>query len=175
MPSRAGIAGESGWAAWVVVGGWGVRLGLMASPSVLCPSRLPQLGVAIGLVSEISQQLVERKNDAVSEIGSSFAELEKALQQRKGLLVRDLEALCGAKQKVRSPEGWSRLSAPAPPLPRPDLIWKVRRLGSAPGSGQMGISGPLFLIAFGGLLSCLWFRLATVANTDFWTFLCEFI
>ncbi|XP_072849412.1 tripartite motif-containing protein 3 isoform X2 [Pogona vitticeps] len=63
-------------------------------------SRLPQLAAAIGLVSEISQQLVERKNDAVAEIGSTFAELEKALHQRKGLLVRDLEVMCGAKQKV---------------------------------------------------------------------------
>ncbi|NXW11650.1 TRIM3 protein, partial [Fregetta grallaria] len=63
-------------------------------------SRLPQLAAAIGLVSEISQQLVERKNEAVSEIGSTFEELETALRQRKGLLVRDLEATCGAKQKV---------------------------------------------------------------------------
>ncbi|XP_021239503.1 tripartite motif-containing protein 3 isoform X4 [Numida meleagris] len=62
--------------------------------------RLPQLAAAIALVSEISQQLVERKNEAVSEIGSTFEELERALQQRKGLLVRDLEAICGAKQKV---------------------------------------------------------------------------
>lgn len=43
---------------------------------------------------------MERKNDAVAEIGTTFAELEKSLHQRKGLLVRDLEALCGAKQKV---------------------------------------------------------------------------
>ncbi|KAM6211452.1 tripartite motif-containing protein 3 isoform X3 [Phalacrocorax carbo] len=63
-------------------------------------SRLPQLAAAIGLVSEISQQLVERKNEAVSEIGSTFEELETALRQRKGLLVRDLEATCGAKQKA---------------------------------------------------------------------------
>ncbi|KAM3837892.1 tripartite motif-containing protein 3 isoform 1-T2 [Vipera latastei] len=63
-------------------------------------SRLPQLAAAVELVSGISQQLVERKNDAVAEIGSTFTELEKALGQRKGLLVRDLEALCGAKQKV---------------------------------------------------------------------------
>ncbi|XP_025049506.1 LOW QUALITY PROTEIN: tripartite motif-containing protein 2-like [Alligator sinensis] len=63
-------------------------------------SRLPQLTVAIGLVTEISQQLAERKNDAVSEISSTFEELERALQQRKGVLVRDLEAICGAKQKV---------------------------------------------------------------------------
>ncbi|XP_067420725.1 tripartite motif-containing protein 3 isoform X2 [Emydura macquarii macquarii] len=63
-------------------------------------SRLPQLTAAMGLVTEISKQLVERKNEAVGEIGSSFAALEQALQQRKGLLVRDLEAACGAKQKV---------------------------------------------------------------------------
>ncbi|NXA57610.1 TRIM3 protein, partial [Nothocercus julius] len=63
-------------------------------------SRLPQLAAAIGLVSEISKQLVERKNEAVGEISSTFEELERALQQRKGLLVRDLEATCGAKQKV---------------------------------------------------------------------------
>lgn len=67
------------------------------------PRRLPQLTAAIGLVTEISQQLAERKNDAVSEISSTFEELERALQQRKGVLVRDLEAICGAKQKVRPP------------------------------------------------------------------------
>uniref|UniRef100_A0A8C0J246 RING-type E3 ubiquitin transferase n=1 Tax=Chelonoidis abingdonii TaxID=106734 RepID=A0A8C0J246_CHEAB len=63
-------------------------------------SRLPQLTAAIGLVTEISKQLMERKNAAVGEISGSFAELEQALQQRKGLLVRDLEATCSAKQKV---------------------------------------------------------------------------
>ncbi|XP_064361407.1 tripartite motif-containing protein 3 isoform X2 [Dromaius novaehollandiae] len=63
-------------------------------------SRLPQLAAAIGLVTEISKQLVDRKNEAVCEIGSTFEELEKALRQRKALLVRDLEATCGAKQKV---------------------------------------------------------------------------
>ncbi|KAM7179076.1 tripartite motif-containing protein 3 isoform 2-T2 [Macrochelys suwanniensis] len=63
-------------------------------------SRLPQLAAAIGLVTEIGRQLVERKNAAVGEISSSFAELEQALQQRKGLLVRDLEASCSTKQKV---------------------------------------------------------------------------
>ncbi|XP_030402640.1 tripartite motif-containing protein 3 isoform X1 [Gopherus evgoodei] len=63
-------------------------------------SRLPQLTAAIGLVTEISKQLTERKNAAVGEISGSFAELEQALQQRKGLLVRDLEATCSAKQKV---------------------------------------------------------------------------
>lgn len=72
-------------------------------PSDRLLRRLPQLAAAIGLVSEISQQLVERKNEAVSEIGSTFEELETALRQRKGLLVRDLEATCGAKQKVTPP------------------------------------------------------------------------
>ncbi|NXX78140.1 TRIM3 protein, partial [Urocolius indicus] len=62
--------------------------------------RLPQLAAAIGLVSEINQQLLERKNEAVAEIGSTFEELEAALRRRRGLLVRDLEATCGAKQKV---------------------------------------------------------------------------
>lgn len=70
---------------------------------------------------------------------------------------------------------------PGTTSPKTGLDLESVQAGSAPGSGrvpksgQMGISGPLFLIAFGGLLSCLWFRLATVANTDFWTFLCEFI
>lgn len=69
------------------------------------------------LVSGINQQLVERKNDAVAEIGSTFTELEKALGQRKGLLVRDLEALCGAKQKVNPENLGGLLSGPgSPPL-----------------------------------------------------------
>ncbi|XP_065690370.2 tripartite motif-containing protein 3 isoform X2 [Patagioenas fasciata] len=62
--------------------------------------RLPQLAAAAALVSEISRQLGERKDEAVAEIGSTFEELEAALRQRRGLLVRDLEAACGAKQKV---------------------------------------------------------------------------
>ncbi|XP_075565779.1 LOW QUALITY PROTEIN: tripartite motif-containing protein 3 [Pelecanus crispus] len=62
--------------------------------------RLPQLAAAIALVAEIGQQLAERKNEAVAEIGGTFEELEAALRQRRGLLVRDLEATCGAKQKV---------------------------------------------------------------------------
>ncbi|NWX49720.1 TRIM3 protein, partial [Steatornis caripensis] len=80
--------------------------GALLGPPVPVPTqhrllrRLPQLAAAIGLVSEISQQLVERKNEAVSEIGTTFEELETALRQRRGLLVRDLEATCGAKQKV---------------------------------------------------------------------------
>ncbi|XP_074023675.1 tripartite motif-containing protein 3 isoform X3 [Numenius arquata] len=63
-------------------------------------SRLPQLAAAVGLVSEISQQLGQRRREAEAEIGSTFEELEAALRQRRGVLVRDLEATCGAKQKV---------------------------------------------------------------------------
>lgn len=81
---------------------------------------LPQLATAVELVSGISQQLVERKTDAVAEIGSTFTELEKALGQRKGLLVRDLEALCGAKQKV-NPENLGGLLSLGPWQPPPSL------------------------------------------------------
>nr|XP_033806530.1 tripartite motif-containing protein 3 isoform X3 [Geotrypetes seraphini] len=63
-------------------------------------SRLPQLSSAILRVTDISQQLMERKNDAVSEISNTFEELEKALYQRKNSLIHDLEVICGAKQKV---------------------------------------------------------------------------
>uniref|UniRef100_A0AAQ6A088 RING-type E3 ubiquitin transferase n=1 Tax=Amphiprion ocellaris TaxID=80972 RepID=A0AAQ6A088_AMPOC len=63
-------------------------------------SRLPQLTVAIELVSEISRQLNERKNEAVAEIISTFEELERALHQRKTALITDLENICSTKQKV---------------------------------------------------------------------------
>uniref|UniRef100_A0A7N6A5F5 RING-type E3 ubiquitin transferase n=1 Tax=Anabas testudineus TaxID=64144 RepID=A0A7N6A5F5_ANATE len=62
--------------------------------------RLPQLTAAIELVSEISRQLNERKNEAVAEITSTFEELERALHQRKTALITDLENICSAKQKV---------------------------------------------------------------------------
>lgn len=73
------------------------------------PRRLPQLAAAVALVSEISRQLGERKDEAVAEIGSTFEELEAALRQRRGLLVRDLEAACAAKQKVTAPRRGSRV------------------------------------------------------------------
>ncbi|XP_012691265.2 tripartite motif-containing protein 3b isoform X2 [Clupea harengus] len=63
-------------------------------------NRLPQLTAAIELVSEISKQLTERKNEAVNEINATFEELERALQQRKSALITDLENICNAKQKV---------------------------------------------------------------------------
>lgn len=66
---------------------------------------------------------MERKNDAVAEIGTTFAELEKSLHQRKGLLVRDLEALCGAKQKVgRGRGGATRCSFLEWILSHPSLL-----------------------------------------------------
>ncbi|KAJ8368548.1 hypothetical protein SKAU_G00085760 [Synaphobranchus kaupii] len=62
--------------------------------------RLPQLTAAIELVNEISKQLMERKNEAVSEINCTFEELERALNLRKSALITDLESICNAKQKV---------------------------------------------------------------------------
>ncbi|XP_062309330.1 tripartite motif-containing protein 3b isoform X4 [Osmerus eperlanus] len=63
-------------------------------------NRLPQLTAAIELVTEISRQLTERKNEAVAEITGTFEELERALNQRKTALVTDLESICNTKQKV---------------------------------------------------------------------------
>lgn len=65
--------------------------------------RLPQLTAAIELVNEISKQLTERKNGAVTEISNTFDELEKALHQRKNALITEVENICSTKQKVRSP------------------------------------------------------------------------
>lgn len=62
--------------------------------------RLPQLSAAIALVGGINQQLQERKAEALAQISAAFEDLEQALQQRKQALVSDLEAICGAKQKV---------------------------------------------------------------------------
>ena len=62
--------------------------------------RLPQLSAAIALVGGISQQLQERKAEALAQISAAFEDLEQALQQRKQALVSDLESICGAKQKV---------------------------------------------------------------------------
>ncbi|XP_029026545.1 tripartite motif-containing protein 3-like isoform X2 [Betta splendens] len=63
-------------------------------------NRLPQLTAAIELVNEISKQLLERKNEAVTEIGNTFDELEKALHQRKSALITEVENICSTKQKV---------------------------------------------------------------------------
>lgn len=71
--------------------------------------RLPQLTIAIELVSEISRQLNDRKNEAVTEINSTFEELERALHQRRTALITDLENICCTKQKVGRSYGfiWS--------------------------------------------------------------------
>ncbi len=66
-----------------------------------CIRRLPQLTAAIELVNEISKQLTDRKNEAVTEISNTFEELEKALHQRKTTLITDLENICSTKQKVK--------------------------------------------------------------------------
>lgn len=51
-------------------------------------------------MNEISKQLTERKSQAVSEISSTFDELEKALHQRKTALITEVENICTSKQKV---------------------------------------------------------------------------
>lgn len=56
-------------------------------------------------MSEISRQLAERKSQAVSEISSTFDELEKALHQRKTALVTEVENICTSKQKVSGGTG----------------------------------------------------------------------
>uniref|UniRef100_A0A4W5P505 RING-type E3 ubiquitin transferase n=1 Tax=Hucho hucho TaxID=62062 RepID=A0A4W5P505_9TELE len=63
-------------------------------------TRLPQLTAAIELVGEISKQLTDRRNEAVTEISSTFEELERALQLRKTALINDLENIYGSKKKV---------------------------------------------------------------------------
>lgn len=68
--------------------------------------RLPQLTAAIELVNEISKQLTERKNQAVTEISHTFDELEKALHQRKTALITEVENICNTKQKVRGSSTW---------------------------------------------------------------------
>lgn len=51
-------------------------------------------------MNEISKQLTERKNQAVTEISNTFDELEKALHQRKTALITEVENICTTKQKV---------------------------------------------------------------------------
>lgn len=68
-------------------------------------SRLPQLTAAIDVVNGISRQLCERKSEAITEISSTFEELEKALHQRKNALITDLENICSTKQKVAELSG----------------------------------------------------------------------
>lgn len=81
-----------------------------SQPCALLGGRLPQLTAAVDLVNEISKQLTERKSQAISEIGSTFEELEKALHQRKAALITEVENVCTSKQKVSMGEsgdcGW---------------------------------------------------------------------
>ncbi|KAL0994898.1 hypothetical protein UPYG_G00128970 [Umbra pygmaea] len=63
-------------------------------------NRLPQLTAAIEQVEDISKELTDRKNEALTEISSSFEELERALQLRKSTLINDLENIYSTKQKV---------------------------------------------------------------------------
>ncbi|XP_067888854.1 tripartite motif-containing protein 2-like isoform X2 [Heterodontus francisci] len=63
-------------------------------------NRLPQLNAAIELIHEICHQLTERKNNAVSEVSSTFEELQRVLLQRKSSLITNLEGICSSKQKV---------------------------------------------------------------------------
>ncbi|KAM6342059.1 tripartite motif-containing protein 3 [Podargus strigoides] len=62
--------------------------------------RLPQLGAAVALVAGLSRELEQRREAAAAEIGGAFEELERALRQRRGLLLRDLRDTCSAKQEV---------------------------------------------------------------------------
>lgn len=80
------------------------------------PPRLPQLTVAIELVSEISRQLNDRKSEAVAEITGTFEELERALHQRKTALITDLENICTAKQKAGYQVSTGLTSDPLPLL-----------------------------------------------------------
>uniref|UniRef100_A0A8C3G4D7 RING-type E3 ubiquitin transferase n=1 Tax=Cyclopterus lumpus TaxID=8103 RepID=A0A8C3G4D7_CYCLU len=63
-------------------------------------TQLDAILTSIELVTEISRQLNERKNEAVAELTSTFEELERALHQRKTSLITDLEVICSTKQKV---------------------------------------------------------------------------
>ncbi|XP_054020665.1 tripartite motif-containing protein 3 isoform X1 [Dryobates pubescens] len=95
-------------------------------------ARLPQLSAAIGLVSEISRQLGERRAEAAAEIGATFRELEEALCQRRAELERDLEATCAAKQKVLQAQLSALRQGHAQLLSSLRLTERVLERGSAP-------------------------------------------
>ncbi|NXX49855.1 TRIM3 protein, partial [Tricholaema leucomelas] len=95
-------------------------------------ARLPQLSAAIGLVSEISRQLGERRAEAAAEIGATFQELEEALRQRRAALERDLEATCAAKQKVLSAQLEALRQGQAHIASSLRLTERVLERGSAP-------------------------------------------
>ncbi|EAW68717.1 tripartite motif-containing 3, isoform CRA_g [Homo sapiens] len=62
--------------------------------------RLPQLSAAIALVGGISQQLQERKAEALAQISAAFEDLEQALQQRKQALLELVLEVDGLRRSV---------------------------------------------------------------------------
>uniref|UniRef100_A0A8C4Q5G6 RING-type E3 ubiquitin transferase n=1 Tax=Eptatretus burgeri TaxID=7764 RepID=A0A8C4Q5G6_EPTBU len=63
-------------------------------------ARLPQVDGAARLVAEISWQLTAQRDEVLEEIRSSFDELSKALEQRRDILLSQLDALYSLKYKV---------------------------------------------------------------------------
>ncbi|KAF7223486.1 tripartite motif-containing protein 2 [Nothobranchius furzeri] len=62
--------------------------------------RLPEIDSALQMLSEILQQLTNRKSSVEDYIHSTFDELQKTLNVRKSVLLMELEVSYGLKQKV---------------------------------------------------------------------------
>ncbi|KAG9347154.1 hypothetical protein JZ751_006081 [Albula glossodonta] len=62
--------------------------------------RLPEIGSAIGTLSEILQQLSGQRSSIEEDIHATFEELQKTLNVRKSVLLMELEVTYGLKQKV---------------------------------------------------------------------------
>ncbi|XP_053710995.1 tripartite motif-containing protein 2 isoform X1 [Synchiropus splendidus] len=62
--------------------------------------RLPEIDVALQVLSEILQQLTNQKSSIEDSIHSTFDELQKILNVRKSVLLMELEVNYGLKQKV---------------------------------------------------------------------------
>ncbi|XP_048855731.1 tripartite motif-containing protein 2 isoform X1 [Brienomyrus brachyistius] len=63
-------------------------------------SRLPEIDLALQVISEILQQLTNQKSAIEEDIHSTFDELQKTLNVRKSVLLMELEVTYGLKQKV---------------------------------------------------------------------------
>lgn len=63
--------------------------------------RLPEIDLALQVISEILQQLTNQKSAIEEDIHSTFDELQKTLNVRKSVLLMELEVTYGLKQKVR--------------------------------------------------------------------------
>ncbi|KPP63218.1 tripartite motif-containing protein 2-like, partial [Scleropages formosus] len=63
-------------------------------------SRLPEIDLALQVLSEILQQLTNQKSSIEEDIHSTFDELQKTLNVRKSVLLMELEVNYGLKQKV---------------------------------------------------------------------------